>query len=132
MKLCTLAALVKKILNSSSTSSSSRHRHKSRIFSSSVEEDENEDGISDNPSQFHKKRKRIDENEVKLLQIENNYSKKIVRNGVSTASSESDSESSPPSSSSAVSTSEDAIYGEEVEPEFDLMQSMLRESYSKE
>ena len=47
-----------------------------------MEDDENEDNISDNPSQFHKKKKRIDENEVKLLQIENNYSKKIVRIGL--------------------------------------------------
>ena len=44
----------------------------------------------------------------------------------------SESESSPPSSSSVISTSKDTIYGEKVELEFDLMQTMLRESYSKE
>ncbi|KAI8022704.1 hypothetical protein LOK49_LG03G01809 [Camellia lanceoleosa] len=45
----------------------------------------------------------------------------------SSSSSKSESESAD----GAVSTSEDAIYGEKLEPEFDLMKSMLRASYSE-
>ncbi|XP_057979979.1 cell division control protein 48 homolog C-like [Malania oleifera] len=41
------------------------------------------------------------------------------------------SSSSDDETDGAVSTSEDAIYGERLEPEFDLMRSMLRSSYSK-
>lgn len=132
MELRTLTRLVHQILSSPSPSSS-RQPHKSRRSSSAspgLEEGEDEDSIFINPNQFRKKRKRIDESEERLLQIENDYSKRIDQNLPSTSSSESDSESPP--SSSAVSTSEDGIYGEKVEPKIDLMQSMLRESYAAE
>ncbi|KAF2284619.1 hypothetical protein GH714_028230 [Hevea brasiliensis] len=132
MELRTLTRLVHQILNSSSPSSSRQHHKSGRSSSASprLQEGEDEDSIFNNPSQFRKKRKRTDESEERLLQIENDYSKRIDRNPPSASSSESDSESQP--SFSAVSTSEDGIYGEQVEPKIDLMQSMLRESYAAE
>ncbi|EEF39669.1 cell division control protein 48 homolog C [Ricinus communis] len=132
MELRTLTRLVNQILNASSPPPSSpyRRRRNSKVSSScSEEDDEDEEGIFVNSSKSLRKRKRIEESEEKLLQIENDYPKKIERNQSATSTSSSESESE---SDSAVSTSEDGIYGERVEPEFDLMRSMLRESYSKE
>lgn len=131
MELKTLTRLVHQILHSSSPSPSSSRKRSSSPRQHEGDEEEDEEGIS-NPCQSRRKRKRIDESEKKLLQIETEFSKRIDQNRSSTSSSESDSESPPSSSSSAVSTSEDGVYGERVEPEFDLMQSMLRESYAAE
>ncbi|THF98301.1 hypothetical protein TEA_004876 [Camellia sinensis var. sinensis] len=73
--------------------------------------------------------KRIDASEERLQRLENQHirRKRIGIIDQSSSSSELESESA----GGAVSTSEDAIYGEKLEPEFDLMKSMLRASYSE-
>jgi len=53
-----------------------------------------------------------------------------VRRRVQNPSSSSSSASSESDDEETVSTSEDAIYGEKVEPQFDLMKEMLRKSYT--
>ncbi|CAL5339639.1 unnamed protein product [Camellia sinensis] len=91
------------------------------------EEEEEED--EDEDESARKKVKRIDASEERLQRLENQHirRKRIGIIDQLTSSSESESESAD----GAVSTSEDAIYGEKLEPEFDLMKSMLRASYSE-
>lgn len=91
------------------------------VMSGSSEEEEEEELAGS------KRRKRArNEKEERLQQIEEAHIRKIrqsnghVSSSSSAASEEEDEES----------TSEDAIYGEELEPKFDLMKSMLRESYT--
>lgn len=73
-----------------------------------------------------KKGKKLDKDEEKLQKMEmrhiinNRRNSGMEENGVSSVSSSDEEE---------VSTSEDAIYGEEYEPKFDLMKSQLRDSY---
>ncbi|XP_065870750.1 cell division control protein 48 homolog C [Euphorbia lathyris] len=132
MELKNLTRLVSQILKSSSTlPSSSRQIHKSKRYSFLEDEEEDEDAdTSVSPSQSRKRRKRTDGSEERLQKIENDYSKRIDSKRSSSSSSDSDSES--PTSSSAVSTSEDGIYGEDLKPEFDLMKSMIRDGYAAE
>ncbi|KAK2653014.1 hypothetical protein Ddye_012870 [Dipteronia dyeriana] len=87
-------------------------------------------------------RRRVDDDvEERLQSLEKQHVKRRRPNDSST---EEEGESSSSSSSSeeeeeeedeeedgGLSTSEDAIYGEDVEPEFDLMKSMLRDKYSE-
>lgn len=66
--------------------------------------------------------------------MENMHLRRIQHNNQDDSSSSLSSSSSTGSGNSgdgAVSTSEDAIYGEKVEPEFDLMKLMLRTSYAE-
>ncbi|KAI7980081.1 hypothetical protein LOK49_Contig202G00010 [Camellia lanceoleosa] len=93
------------------------------VFDNEEEEEEEEDESA------RKKVKRIDASEKRLQRLENQHirRKRIGIIDQSSSSSESESESAD----GAVSTSEDAIYGEKLEPEFDLMKSMLRASYSE-
>ncbi|XP_050206070.1 cell division control protein 48 homolog C [Mercurialis annua] len=127
MKLRTLTLLVNQILSSSSsTSSPSSRKHHQFKLSSSSEEEEDEEEDEGNFVNSSKKRQRIDDKERKLMQIETAHlNKRNQRSASSESESESESESSAPSS-----TSEDGIYAEKVEPEFDLMRSMLRDSYT--
>ncbi|KAK7412060.1 hypothetical protein VNO78_03506 [Psophocarpus tetragonolobus] len=86
-------------------------------------DDDGNDGV-EHRSESRKRRKKIDENEEKLQRMEALHSRRRVQRSSSTSSaSDSDDEE-------AVSTSEDAIYGEKVEPQFDLMKTMLRKSYT--
>ncbi|KAI9089738.1 hypothetical protein K1719_029031 [Acacia pycnantha] len=90
-------------------------------------------------SASRKKCKKIDESEEKLQKLENLHLRKLQRDqGHTSTSSASTSSPSLLSESKesegedgAVSTSEDAIYGEKVEPAVDLMKTMLRASYSE-
>ncbi|XP_020222036.1 cell division control protein 48 homolog C [Cajanus cajan] len=68
------------------------------------------------PTASRKRRKRVDQSEERLQRIEALH----VRRRLQTDSS---------SEEENVSSSEDAIYGEKVEPQFDLMKTMLRKSY---
>ncbi|GAB4836167.1 hypothetical protein Ancab_001080 [Ancistrocladus abbreviatus] len=93
-----------------------------------------EDASGDDDNRTPRKKvKRIDEREEKLLRRENDYvrirRKEVTSQPDSVSDSDSDSGSSESDFGGSVSTSEDAIYGEKVEPQFDLMKSMLRESY---
>ncbi|KDP36384.1 hypothetical protein JCGZ_08653 [Jatropha curcas] len=133
MELKTLIRLVNQILHPSSPSPSSSCKRSSSLWQhEEEEEEEDEEGVSIYPSQSRKRRKRTDDSEKRLLQIENDHTKRIDQNQPTPSSLESESDSESLPSSSAVSTSEDGIYGEKVEPEFDLMQSMLRQSYATE
>ncbi|KAL7003007.1 hypothetical protein U1Q18_004165 [Sarracenia purpurea var. burkii] len=96
--------------------------------------DGDEDGVDDRRAR--KKAKRIDATEDRLQRLENQHIRRKRRDvdrdqdGDHQFASSSDSESSD-EADGAVSTSEDAIYGEEMEPKFDLMKSMLRASYGE-
>lgn len=103
--------------------------------------DENEDDnkATSLQSPVRKRVKRTDRNEERLQFMETQYILRKEKGGQdqdrpSTSSSSSSSGSMSTSSDEeedgAVSTSEDAVYGEKMEPEFDLMKSMLRTSYS--
>ncbi|GLT40534.1 hypothetical protein SLA2020_146620 [Shorea laevis] len=86
-----------------------------------------------------KKPRRIDQSEEKLQRLEEiHIRRKQLDHDHPSTLLESESKSTSPSSPSsdeeedgAVSTSEDAIYGKKLEPEFDLMKSMLRASYTE-
>ncbi|KAK6266187.1 hypothetical protein QUC31_017024 [Theobroma cacao] len=89
------------------------------------------------PTCSRKKPRRMDETEERLQRMEDLHIQR--RQMQHNSNSELDSESSSSSSSSsseeeedgAVSTSEDAIYGQKDEPKFDLMKSMLRQGYTQ-
>ncbi|KAA0038084.1 cell division control protein 48-like protein C-like [Cucumis melo var. makuwa] len=79
-----------------------------------------------------KRAKRGDLGEQRLQNTENMHLKRIQHNNQDGSSSSLSSSSDfGNSGDGAVSTSEDAIYGEKVEPKFDLMKSMLRTSYAE-
>ncbi|TKY71351.1 Cell division control protein 48-like C [Spatholobus suberectus] len=89
--------------------------------------DDDDDDEGDARSASQKRRKKIDESEERLQRIEALHVRRRVQSDPSTSSaSESDNEDGE----ETVSTSEDAIYEEKVEPEFDLMRAMLRKSYT--
>ncbi|KAF5940310.1 hypothetical protein HYC85_021477 [Camellia sinensis] len=96
------------------------------VFDDDEEEEEEDD---DEDESTRKKVKRIDASEERLQRLENQHirRKRIGIIDQSSSSSELESESTD----GAVSTLEDAIYGEKLKPEFDLMKSMLRASYSE-
>lgn len=118
-------------------------RHKLRPFTKQVEriamvsirnndgaEDSNDDG--DTPILI--KRRKVDNKEEKLQQIEAEHLRRrnvdVSNNGGGCSSSSLASAGSSDgggSSDEEASTSDDAIYGEKLEPEFDLMKSMMRE-----
>ena len=61
-----------------------------------------------------------------LTSIQNEQSRPSTSSGSSSGSEESGDEED-----GALVTSEDAIYGEKVEPEFDLIKALLRTSYTE-
>ena len=75
------------------------------------------------------KRRKIDDKEEKLLQIEAEHLRRRSGDTIDgcSLSSLASSYSSGGGGSNNEEASEDAVYGEKVEPEFDLMKSMLRE-----
>ncbi|KAL6578066.1 hypothetical protein OROMI_010394 [Orobanche minor] len=84
------------------------------------------------------KRRKMDEKEEKLRLIEarhvrnrnDNFPKNISGGGSSISVASASSSGGDDSADEEVSTSEDAIYEEKFEPEFDLMKSLLRENLS--
>jgi len=102
--------------------SAAKHNHTPKPNDSDADDDDN----MESRSASRKRRKKIDEGEERLKKMEALHVRRRVQNpssSSSSASSESDDEET-------VSTSEDAIYGEKVEPQFDLMKEMLRKSYT--
>ncbi|KAI9086025.1 hypothetical protein K1719_032102 [Acacia pycnantha] len=100
------------------------------------DDDEEEEEVR---SASRKRRKKVDESEERLQKMESLRLQRLQRDRSRRLSTSSPSTSSPSSSSASeesdgedgtVSTSEDAIYEEKVEPAFDLMKTMLRASYS--
>lgn len=77
-----------------------------------------------------KKSRRTDVMEDRLQRFENDYiRRKRPRSSQEASSTEPDDDDDEGEEDGAVSTSEDAIYEQKMEPEFDLMKSMLRGSY---
>ncbi|XP_011084336.1 cell division control protein 48 homolog C-like [Sesamum indicum] len=119
-------------------------RHKLQPFTKRVHQviqvssrrnDDMDDSNDDGDTPLMKKRRKIDEKEEKLRLIEarhlRNRNDDVLNSSVGGSSSSVASVSSSEgddSSDEEVSTSDDTIYGEKFEPEFDLMKSMLREN----
>ncbi|XP_030507431.2 cell division control protein 48 homolog C [Cannabis sativa] len=99
------------------------------VFDDDEEEEDDNDEDCGGPSSSRKKPKKgaPDESEERLRRMEEARIARIRRNDQDSSSSESEEEESGESDEV---TSEDAVYGEELEPKFDLMKSMLRESYT--
>ncbi|KAH7847120.1 hypothetical protein Vadar_022129 [Vaccinium darrowii] len=91
--------------------------------------DNEEDYGMDEQQSARKKMKRVNASEERLQRLEDQHIRRKRKSIDKSTSSSSESDSTE-ETDGAVSTSEDAIYGEELEPEFDLMKSMLRSSYS--
>ncbi|KAA8545031.1 hypothetical protein F0562_019752 [Nyssa sinensis] len=107
----------------------SKASNQDRPSTSNVDHDDEEN------SPARKKMKKINSSEARLQSLESQHIQRKRRGQEQGRPSTSSSSASTSSSSSdeadgAVSTSEDAIYGEKFEPEVDLMRSMLRASYS--
>ncbi|XP_028776414.1 cell division control protein 48 homolog C-like isoform X2 [Neltuma alba] len=108
------------------------------VFKFDTSEDDKDDE-EEGWSASRKRRKKIDESEENLQKMENLHLKKLQRDQGHTSTSSASTSSPSLSSESkesdgedgALSTSEDAIYGEKVEPAVDLMKTMLRASYSE-
>lgn len=101
-------------------------------------DDADEDGDGGDQSGFRKKPKRSsDQSEKRLLKIEKEHLRRMSRSDQDCPSTSAESSSDSPSEESsddgdgAVSTSEDGVYSEKVEPEFDLTKSMLRARYTE-
>ncbi|XP_010251848.1 PREDICTED: cell division control protein 48 homolog C [Nelumbo nucifera] len=114
-----------------------QQRKKLSASTSNGIDDDDDTNAAPSQSPARKKLKKIDYREERLLRTETEYVRRkqnqaqdLRASTSSSSSSSSDSSSSDDEKDGAVSTSEDAIYEEKVEPEFDLMKSMLRSSYS--
>ncbi|CAB4273312.1 unnamed protein product [Prunus armeniaca] len=105
-----------------------RDYHRIKLHDLEEEEEEEEDGQSN--SQRRQKR-AASKSEDKLQRMESAHLRRIrVRNGDRpSTSSSSSSDDDDADEDGSVSMSEDAIYSEKVEPEFDVMKSSLRASY---
>lgn len=130
MELKTLTRLVNEMLRPPSSSSQSPHRYRISVAAREGE-GEDEDGKLGSSQGRKSKRQRFDDDgEERLVRIENEYSTRRNRDQPTVVTSFSDSESESGSHSSPSSTSEDVVFEERVEPEFDLTRSILRERYS--
>ncbi|KAL3727613.1 hypothetical protein ACJRO7_032366 [Eucalyptus globulus] len=93
-------------------------------------DDDDEEEELERVGSSRKKSRRTDAMEERLQRFENDYiQRKRPRSSQEDSSSEPDDEEDGDEEDGDASTSEDAIYEEKVEPEFDLMKSMLRASY---
>lgn len=99
--------------------------------SNSVSNDSDSDSSGyDSSSQLRtKKDKKLDMSEERLQQIERQHLINKRRKQVGEESNGVCTSSSSDGDGKETSTSEDAIYGEEYEPEFDLMKSQLQQRY---
>lgn len=127
----TLATAVRKAIQSSPLSSKKRKHHnplqhpEQSPSQQSISQDESEEEEPRRLNSSRKKRKEVRESERRLQQMEVSHLRmKQQQDNQDTTSIDEDEEDE------AVSTSEDAIYAQKVEPEFDLMKSMLRANYS--
>ncbi|RDX68081.1 Cell division control protein 48-like C, partial [Mucuna pruriens] len=85
---------------------------------------DDDDHEGDSRIASRKRRKKIDASEERLQRMEALHVRRRAQSGPSAPSSASESDVE-----GTLSTSEDAIYEERVEPEFDLMKTMLRNTY---
>ncbi|KAF7825176.1 cell division control protein 48-like protein C [Senna tora] len=134
----TLTRFVKEALESSKGNKQLNRKPNTPILKHDISEDD-EDDDEEGRSVSRKRRKKLDNSEERLQKMENLHLRRLQRDQ-STPATSSASTSSPSLSEEsgesdgedgAVSTSSDAIYGEKVEPAFDLMKTMLRASYTE-
>ncbi|GMI85186.1 cell division cycle 48C, embryo defective 1354 [Hibiscus trionum] len=121
--------------------SSSKHIQKpsplASDFKFDADSDEYEHAVaasSSSPSlsRSRKKLRRTDGTEQRLQRLEElQIERRRIQRDDSCSNSDSGSSSSSEEVDEAVSTSEDAIYGEKEEPKYDLMKSMLRHTYNQ-
>ncbi|KAJ7968070.1 cell division control protein 48-like C [Quillaja saponaria] len=134
----TLARFVQEALEYSQRVNKKRGKKPtSSTMKNGAEEEEDDDDEEEKEelgrSASRKRLKKNDERELRLQSIESSHLRRIQgedRASTSSSSTSSGSSESDDDENGAVSTSEDAIYGEKVEPNFDLMKSILRETYS--
>ncbi|KAK8519791.1 hypothetical protein V6N13_031723 [Hibiscus sabdariffa] len=108
-------------------------------FKFEEDSDEHEHAVAASPSspslsRSRKKLRRTDGTEQRLQRLEElHIERRRIQRDDSCSSLETDSSSSSEEEEEdeAVSTSEDAIYGEKEEPKYDLMKSMLRHTYNQ-
>lgn len=122
-------------------------RHKLRPFTKHVErlmmiyssrKDAIDDSDDDGGTPIVKKRRKVEDSEEKLQRIEAEHVRRrnddVSNNGGGGSSSSlatASSSGGDDSSDEETSTSDDAVYGEEFEPEFDLMKSLMRENLQR-
>ncbi|KAK7302427.1 hypothetical protein RJT34_13317 [Clitoria ternatea] len=98
--------------------------------------DDDDDNTDNDRTASRKRRKKTDETEERLQKMEAVHLRRRMQTDPSTSTSTSSSVSASESDNngdgavSYSSSEEDAIYEEKVEPAFDLMKSMLRNSYT--
>ncbi|CAI8592197.1 unnamed protein product [Vicia faba] len=124
-KYQTLIRFVDDALQHSNNTSTRNHNQNNNTDADDDEED-------DNRSASRKRRKEInDESEDRLQKMEALHIKaRMSSQAQSTSSDSAPASSDDDEEDGAVSTSEDGIYSEKVEPAFDLMKDMLRHSYT--
>ncbi|XWS11436.1 hypothetical protein CRYUN_Cryun38cG0082800 [Craigia yunnanensis] len=120
--------------------SSSKNTKKHSLFFSEFnfddDNDEREHAIAPSssppsPSRSRKKLRRTDGTEERLQRSEDLHIQRRQIQQHSDSDSDSESSSSSEEEDGAISTSEDAIYGQKEEPKFDLTKSMLRQGYTR-
>ncbi|KAI8031325.1 hypothetical protein LOK49_LG01G03350 [Camellia lanceoleosa] len=87
--------------------------------------------LEDEDELARKKVKRIDTSEERLQGLKNQHIQRKRIGIIDQSSFSFESESESESTDNVVSTSKDAIYNEKLEPEFDVMKSMIHVSYSE-
>lgn len=102
---------------------------------SSSRNDAIDDSDDDGGTPIVKKRRKVEDNEEKLQRIEAEHVRRrngdVSNNGGGGSSSSlatASSSGGDDSSDEETSTSDDAVYGEKFEPEFDLMKSLMRDN----
>lgn len=139
IKQQSLATAVRKAMASSSPSPLSKKRkhqnqlpHRQPSPPSRLtyrDESEEEEGLG-TVNLSRKKTNKVSESEQRLQQMEVSHLRRRQQlNNQDTTSTDNDDDDSD-EEDGALSTSADAIYEQKVEPEFDLMKSMLRANYS--
>ncbi|KAM2855105.1 hypothetical protein FF1_025466 [Malus domestica] len=101
---------------------------KTLIHVSDLEDDEEDEEVGHSNS---KRRRKANKMEERLQRMETAHVRRIRQSNGDRPSSDDDDEEEEEDEDGAVSTSDsdDAIYSEKVEPEFDVMKSSLRASY---
>ncbi|KAK4256112.1 hypothetical protein QN277_009024 [Acacia crassicarpa] len=137
----TLIRFVKEALESSKRGNKQLNRkpHTPILKRHGSEDNDEDDEEEELQSASRKRRKKADVSEERLQKIESLHLQMLHRDESCRLSTSTASTSNPSSSSESeksdgedgtVSTSENAIYEEKVEPAFDLMKTTLRASYS--
>ncbi|KAH0983348.1 hypothetical protein GBA52_010525 [Prunus armeniaca] len=131
IKLQSFNKFVQQTLDSPSFKQSKTLIHVSDLEEDEEEEEEEEEEEDGQSNSQRRQKRAASKSEDKLQRMESAHLRRIrVRNGDRpSTSSSSSSDDDDADEDGSVSMSEDAIYSEKVEPEFDVMKSSLRASY---